>query len=270
MDEPTERPARRRLDAMSAMMGMITVAAIVGAAWMRFGPSSSHEPQGVAVGAEAPPLRLRDLKTSDPLVLVGLRDKVVWVVFWSAGAPSGRSCLTELAAACKVIRAHRRFALVTAAVEADDPDRVRAAVDASGLDLPVYLASPETLRRFGAGPSDPPLHVLIDEEGRILALARGAGRPTIARIADQARRRLTELDPLGHTRFASRGGRHPDPPEAPPAGAAQVPPSGDQGRRRQPSPGRGWGIGHRGSGGRPDQGLQELDADLRSVRDRGL
>jgi hypothetical protein len=134
------------------------------------------------VGAEAPPLRLTDPETSEPIVLVGLRDKVVWVVFWSAASPSGRSSLAELETASRRLRMHRRFAAVAAAV--------------------VYLAGPETRRRFHAESADPPLHVLIDAGGRILAMARGGGQPTIGRIAELARRRLDEIDPLGETRFA--------------------------------------------------------------------
>jgi hypothetical protein len=203
--EPTETPRRRRIDAMSALMSGITIAALIGAARLRYGPWPTPEPPPVTVGTEAPPLRLLDLETSDPLVLVGLRGKVVWVVFWSAAAPSGRACLPELAAAVKTLRAHRRFAVVTAAAESGNPTSVRDAVAAAGVDLPVYLASRETLRRYGARRADPPLHVLIDEDGRVIALARGAGRPTLDRIAQQARLRLDVLDPLGETRLATRG-----------------------------------------------------------------
>jgi hypothetical protein len=141
---------------------------------------------------------------------VGLQGKVVWVVFWSAEASSGRTCLAELAAAVKRLEAHRRFAVVTAAVEAGHPGRVRATVAAHGVDLPVYLAAPETRRQFGAENADPPLHVLIDADGRVLAMARGAGRPTLERIAEQAGRRLDELDPLGPTRFAGADGCRSD------------------------------------------------------------
>src|SRR5438093_3405237 len=117
MDEPIEtRP--RRIEAMSGLMSVITVAALIGAAWLRFGPSAGTEP--LAVGAEAPPLRLLDLETSDSLVLVGLHGKVVWVVFWSAASSSGRSGLPELVAAWQGLKAHQRFALVTAAVETGD------------------------------------------------------------------------------------------------------------------------------------------------------
>ncbi len=148
-------------------------------------------------------MRLIDPETSEPVVLVGLNSKVVWVVFWSAAAPSGRSCLAELESATKRLRSHRSFAMVTAAIESDDPTAVRRAVEASGVNLPAYLAAPETRRRFRAEVADPPLHILIDAGGRVLAMARGDG-PTIGRIAEVARRRLEELDPVGETRFAAR------------------------------------------------------------------
>jgi hypothetical protein len=205
-DVPTDKPTRRRIDVISAMMSMITVVSIMGFAWLRYGPRSASERTPVAdlaMDAEAPPLRLLDLKTSEPLVLFGLNDRVVWVVFWSAGAPSGRECLTELEPAWKRLRAHRRFAMVTAAVEANDPARVRTLVESTGVDLPVYLASLETQGRFQVQGGDPPLHVVIDAGGRVIAMARQAGRPTIERIADQVRRRLDELDPIGDSRFAS-------------------------------------------------------------------
>jgi hypothetical protein len=62
------------------------------------------------------------------------------------------------------------------------------------------------LRRFGAEKADPPLNVLIDAEGQVIAIARGAGDATLERLVDQAKRQLDELDPLGNTRFAHRGG----------------------------------------------------------------
>ena len=102
------------------------------------------------MGVEAPPLRLIDPETSEPIVLAGLNDKVVWVVFWSAASPSGRSCLAELESASRRLRMHRRFAMVAAAVELDDPAKVQAAAREAGFQPPVYLAGPETRRRFHA------------------------------------------------------------------------------------------------------------------------
>ena len=207
-DAPSGKPARCRIDAISAMMAAVTVAAVVGVAWLRYVPSSSsgQAPAAeLAMDSEAPPLRLLDVKTAEPLVLFGLGDRVVWVVFWSAGAQSGRECLEELEPVWNRLKGSRRFALVTAAVEAGEPARVRGVMEGHGVHVPVYLASPETQRQFHVQGGDPPLHVLIDAGGRVIALARHAGRPTIDRIAEQIRRRLKELDPIGETRFASGG-----------------------------------------------------------------
>ncbi len=206
MDVTSEPYPKRRVDPMTGLMMLVTLAALAGSAWLRFGRSSAPEASTVAVGAEAPPLRLIDPETSEPVVLVGLNSKVAWVVFWSAASPSGRSFLSELEAATKRLRAHRRFAMVTAAIESDDPAAVRKAVESAGVNLPAYLAAPETRRRFRAEDADPPLHILIDAGGRVLAIARGDGRPTIGRIAEAARQRLDELDPVGETRFASAPG----------------------------------------------------------------
>ncbi|MGZ3433517.1 MAG: hypothetical protein ACXWN0_17420 [Isosphaeraceae bacterium] len=92
--------------------------------------------------------------------------------------------------------------MVTAAINSDQPERVRAALAEIHVTVPAYLAGPETLRRFGAELADPPLHLLVDGEGRIAALVRGAGQDAISRLAAQVQSWLEEMDPLGKTRFA--------------------------------------------------------------------
>src|SRR4051794_39963244 len=101
MDAPIELPHRCRKDWLAVVMLVITIAALAGVAWLRYRARSSTEATAAAIGAEAPPLRLLDLKTSESLVLVGLRGRVVWVVFWSADSPDGASCLPELEAVWK-------------------------------------------------------------------------------------------------------------------------------------------------------------------------
>ena len=201
MDEASDMPTKRRIDGITAIMVVVTVASLVGAAWLRTRRLPQDEPP--AVGTVAPPLRLLDLETLEPIVLVGLRGKVVWVVFWSADSRSRGSSLAAMNAAWKTLKAQGRFAMVAAAVEAGDPGRVRAAAAENGVNLPVYLASAETARRFGAIQADPPLNVLIDGDGRIATMARGTSPQTIERIAGHARRLLDELGPLDETRFAS-------------------------------------------------------------------
>ena len=87
MDEAIDIPTKCRIDGVTAIMVVVTAAALLGAAWLRTRRPTTDEPP--AVGALAPPLRLLDLDTLEPVVLVGLRGKVVWVVFWSADSPYG-------------------------------------------------------------------------------------------------------------------------------------------------------------------------------------
>jgi hypothetical protein len=201
MDEAVDIPTKRRIDGVTAIMVVVTAVSLFGAAWLRTRRPSADEPP--AVGAIAPPLRLLELETSEPVVLVGLRGKVVWVVFWSADSTSARSDLAAIESARTSLKARARFAMVPAAVETDHPGRVRAMTAETGAKLPVYLASAETRRRFGADESDLPLHVLIDAEGRIATMARGVSDQTIDRITSEARKLLDELGPIDDTRFAS-------------------------------------------------------------------
>ncbi len=189
-----------RLDRVSVLLVLVTLALVGWTAWLRFGPAS--RPQPPAVGQALPPLRLVDLETAQPRVLFGAKGKVSWVVFWSAGSPSGRAGLVQVEGVWKRLKAHRRFTMLTAAVNSDQPDRVRAALSEIHAVVPAYLAGPETLRRFGAELADPPLHLLVDGDGRIAALVRGAGQDTINRLAAQVQRWLEEIDPLGNTWFA--------------------------------------------------------------------
>ncbi len=183
-------------------MAAVTVLALIAFLWFRYG--SSTRSKSLAVGDPAPSLRLIDLDSSEPPLVLGLKGKVVWIVFWSSDAADAPQSLAAIARASSTIRAHRKFSMFAAAVGAREPDRVRAAAAESGGELPVYLASAESIRRFGAEQADPPLHVMIDENGQVIALARGAGSSTLDRLADQAKRRLDELEPHGTTRFAFR------------------------------------------------------------------
>lgn len=192
-----------RIDWWTVFLGVATLTIVAATAWLRFGPSPRPEPP--AVGSALPPLRLISLENAEPLLLLGPKGKVVWVVFWSAGSASGRECLPRLEDAWKRLRPHARFAMVAAAVDSSQPDHVRTTITGARSSLPVYLAPPETCRRFGVAGADPPLHLLIDPQGKIAALARGSGQDTIDRLASQARSWLDELDPLRNTRFAAAG-----------------------------------------------------------------
>jgi hypothetical protein len=194
---------RRRIDPVTALLTLVTLAALAGAGWLRLQSRLRVVP--LAVDALAPPLRLLDVDTSEPLVLLGSSGKVTWLTFWSADSATAQSDLKLLERASNRLKAHRRFALLAAAVEPDQgkTGRVRAFLQANGLDLPAYLVTPETLRHFGVTSADPPFHVLIGADGRVFALAQGCGRSTIQRIVSLVQQHLDELDPHGATRFAA-------------------------------------------------------------------
>jgi hypothetical protein len=194
---------RRRIDPATALLILVTLAALLGAGWLRLASRSAVVP--LAVDGPAPPLHLLDVQTSEPLVLLGSSGRVNWVVFWSVDSPTAPASLKMLEQASNRLRAHRRFALLPAAVGIDrgKAAEVRSFLLNNRLNLPACLASPETLRRFGVASADPPFHVLIGADGHILALAQGGGRATIDRIAGLAERHLEELDPHGTTRFAA-------------------------------------------------------------------
>lgn len=191
----------RRVDPVGALMVLVTVLALAGTAWLRFGPTPQAEPP--KVGAVSPPLRLLDPVTAEPLVLIGLRGKVVLVSFWSAGTRPGRADLAELDKVWDRLKTHSRFAMAAVAVEADRPEQVKAARSEALASVPVYLAPPETIRSFGAVGADLPMHVLIDDEGRVAAVARGRGRALLEGLIRQAGDLLDALGPLGNTRFAA-------------------------------------------------------------------
>ena len=79
---------RRRIDRISLLLALASLGIVGWTAWIRFAPSPRPDPP--AVGSVLPPLPLMDLETSEPLILLGLKGKVVWVVFWSAGTPVER------------------------------------------------------------------------------------------------------------------------------------------------------------------------------------
>jgi hypothetical protein len=181
-------------------LAAVTIVALMTAAWFHF--RSATKVKALAIGDTAPLVRLIDLDSSEPLLMLGLKGKVVWIVFWSAEANDAPKTLAAIARASSKIKAHRRFSMLTAAIEADKPDKVRAVIGESGVDLPVYLAGADSRLRFGAETADPALHVLIDAVGQVITIARGVGQSTLDRIALQAERQLEELDPDGNTRFA--------------------------------------------------------------------
>jgi hypothetical protein len=188
-----------RLDPISALLAVSIAVALGWTAWLRYGPEAAALP--LKVGTLAPRLQLVDPATSRPLALLGLRGRVVWVAFWAAGTPTSGADRAALERVWRRLKDHRLFTMVAAAV--DSPERIAPAATKSGL--PVYIAAPEMQRAFGADARHLPLHVLIDETGRVGAVAQGMAPETLARLAEQAEAWLDVLEPPGAARFAGGG-----------------------------------------------------------------
>jgi hypothetical protein len=152
----------------------------------------------------APPLALVDPDSNEPALVFGRPGHVLWVSFW---APKDREAGPEIAVFERTWRrfqARRPFAMVVAILDGDRPERWRPAFRGTAEDLPVYIANDATRRAFGVAHT--PLHVLIDGDGRVAAVARGEPE-ALVRMAAQAERLLDEIDPPGGT-FA-RAPSHP-------------------------------------------------------------
>lgn len=179
-------------------MALVTSLALAWTVWLRFGSETAVEPP--TVGTTVPPLRLLDATTAQPIVLVGLRGRVVWITFWSTNTPD---VFAQLDRVWGRLGSRHGFSMVTAAVDAHASERVRTLVGQSKSSLPVYLASSETCRTFGVTDSNLPLHLLVDEDGHVGAIAQGAGNETFSRLAVLAERWLDDREPLGKTRFTT-------------------------------------------------------------------
>lgn len=198
MNGEAETTRHRRIDWTSAVMALVALLALAWAGWLRFGPQPISEPP--PVGSLAPPLSVTDPETHESVVLVARPGRILWVSFWS---PTGRTGPTEAAELDRIWRRFRSrppFAMVAASLDPGPTDRWRTALAETSPDLPVFLTSDASRRAYGVANS--PLHVLIDDEGRIVAMARGGGE-NLEALARQAERLLDEIDPPGR-RFAGR------------------------------------------------------------------
>jgi hypothetical protein len=137
-NHPGEGLPRGRFDPVNAMMALVASIAIASLIWTRFGPVPPVE--APRVGSALPMLHLLDPETSEPLLLLGLRGKVVWVCFWSSASPSSHADVAELDRQWTRLKSLKRFAMAAVSVDADraGAEAVRAAVAASGATLPVY------------------------------------------------------------------------------------------------------------------------------------
>lgn len=199
---PSDDHPEPRRDRPSVLLGLLTLALVAATLWLKFGPGFWPPPP--KVGSPLPPTRLGRLQSTEQLLLLGVEGRVTWLVFLSADSEEGLAVLPRLETVWKKLKPTKRFSLVVAAVEQDDPDRLQAALAEYQGErrLPLYLAGSDARRVFGVDGADPPCHFLVDPDGRIATIARGSGKEMIDRLAKQSKNWLQALEPLDEAYFA--------------------------------------------------------------------
>jgi hypothetical protein len=176
----------------------VTILALSWVAWQRW-PVARPEP--LALGRKIPALKLVDPFTGAPISLPPTLGKVTWITLWSIESKSGQADLDRLEKLWNRFQIHDRFAMAAIAIDSAHPEPLRKALADSGSLLPTYLCDPSALGAFGINASELPLHLVLDETGRLIAISKGDG--SIDALADQVEARLELLEvPKKNRRFA--------------------------------------------------------------------
>lgn len=195
----TPESGRRRVDWTAAALALGTTLALVWFAYRALAPAPIGEPP--RVGSMAPPLSLTDPDSREAALIFSRPGHVLWVSFWSARDEDAGPAVAGFDRTWRRFQGRRPFAMVVAVLDGDRPERWRPAFAKAAEDLPVFLASDTTRRAFGV--TRGPLNVLIDGDGRVVAVARGEPG-SLERMAALAERMLDEVEPP-EGRFAGAG-----------------------------------------------------------------
>lgn len=156
------------------ILGLALLAAIAGG-WLQHQSRRTHVPPGVHVanvGDLRPDVALVDLEGHERR-LSGYQGKRLLLNFWASWCAP---CIAEMPA---LNAAQRKFAdqgAIVLGIAMDEPDRVRGFLAEHPVGYPILLGqlgSPSTSLRFGDADEVLPYSVLLDENGKILAVQRG-------------------------------------------------------------------------------------------------
>lgn len=157
------------------ILALALLAAIAGG-WLQHENRQIRVPPGVHVanvGDLRPDVALLDLHGHERR-LSGYQGRRVLLNFWASWC---EPCLAEMPA---LNAAQRKFAdqgAIVLGIAMDEPERVQAFLSRHPVDYPILIGqldSPSTSLRFGDADEVLPYSVLLDENGRILAVHRGA------------------------------------------------------------------------------------------------
>ena len=149
-------------------------------------------------GDKLPPIKLLDVQSSRELSLSDevFANKVMVIDFWATWCQPCRAALPRLQALSDrldELDLPVRVLTVNTSERATDPDALRARVQAVrtelALELPVLLdLDGEVAREWGV--SALPTTIVVDQEGRIASVHRGAGPDFIERLEAELRQLL--------------------------------------------------------------------------------
>jgi peroxiredoxin len=156
------------------ILALALLAAIAGG-WLQHESQQVRVPSGVHVanvGDLRPDVALLDLEGHERR-LSGYQGRRVLLNFWASWC---EPCIAEMPA---LNAAQRKFAdqgAIVLGIAMDEPERVRAFLAQHPVSYPILIGqldSPSTSLRFGDISEVLPYSVLLDENGRILAVHRG-------------------------------------------------------------------------------------------------
>lgn len=157
------------------ILALALLAAIAGG-WLQHASRQVRVPPGVHVanvGDLRPDVALLDLDGHERR-LSGYQGRRVLLSFWASWC---EPCIAEMPA---LNAAQRKFAdqgAIVLGIAMDEPERVRPFLVQHPVNYPILIGqldSPSTSLRFGDTSEVLPYSVLLDENGRILAVHRGA------------------------------------------------------------------------------------------------
>lgn len=153
----------------------IAILAAAAGGWLQHRSRLAHVPAGVQVvnvGDLRPDLALPD-PNGHPHHLSEYAGRRVLLNFWATWCGP---CLDEMPLLTKAQATYGQSGVHIVGIAMDDPAHVRRFLAAHPLDYPVLIGqldSPSTSLRFGDSARVLPYSVLLDADGRVLAMHRG-------------------------------------------------------------------------------------------------